>query len=271
MSGGALTVAFSAGVLAAFNPCGFALLPGWAAVLVGGEAAPGDLLTRLGRALRAAVLATAAFLAVFGVAGVVFSLGFSATGRYLPLVGIAIAMLLVWLGTLLLVDGHAPGLAVGRRARGGRTAGGVFGFGVAYALGSLSCVLPVFVLTLGVAAGEPWATRMAGFVGFALGMGTVLALVAVAAALTGEGVHRVRAVVRFVPRLTGAAVVAAAAVLLGRESSLVAATWGHGTLGPGTGALVAVAATSVLAGAALACRRLDRFQPLSRLRPRRSS
>jgi cytochrome c biogenesis protein CcdA len=115
----ALTVSFSAGALAAFNPCGFALLPGWAAVLVSGEGGGDDLFARLVRALRAGLVATIAFLLVFGVAGLVFGLGFAAFGRYLAFVGLAIGLVLACLGTLLLVDARAPGLNVGRDAARG--------------------------------------------------------------------------------------------------------------------------------------------------------
>ena len=252
MSGGALSVAFSAGALAAFNPCGFALLPGWAAVLVTGEGAGDDLLARVLRALKAGIIATLAFLAVFGIAGVVFSLGFSALGRYLPIAGILIALVLAWLGTLLLAVGHAPGINVGRRASSGSGVSAVFGFGVAYALGSLSCVLPVFILTLGIAAGEPWLARIGGFVGFALGMGTVLALVALAAAVTGEGAQRLRPIIRIVPRLAGAVVLAAAVVLLAREIGLAAISLGHGEQSLIVRSVIAVAATAIIAAAALA-------------------
>jgi cytochrome c-type biogenesis protein len=253
VSGGALTVAFSAGALAAFNPCGFALLPGWAAVLVSGEGSGGDdLLARLVRALRAGVLATIAFLLVFGLAGLVFSLGFAALGRYLAFVGLAIGLVLAWLGTLLLVDGHAPGLDVARRAGRGTDVRAVFGFGLAYALGSLSCVLPVFLLTLGIAAGEPFWTRVGGFVGFALGMGTVLALIALAAALTGEGAQKLQAAIRIVPRLAGAVVVGAAAVVLTRELGLAALSLGHHEPTFAVRSAVAAAATVLAATLALA-------------------
>jgi cytochrome c-type biogenesis protein len=247
----ALTVAFSAGALAAFNPCGFALLPGWAAVLVSGEGRGDDLFARLVRALRAGLVATIAFLIVFGLAGLVFSLGFAAFGRYLAFVGLAIGLVLAWLGTLLLVYGHAPGLNVGRRAVRGTGLRAVFGFGVAYALGSLSCVLPVFVLTLGIAAGEPFWTRVGGFLGFALGMGTVLALIAIAAALTGEGALKVRALVRVIPRLAGAVVVGAAAVVLARELGLAALSLGHHQPSLTVRAAVAGAATALAALTAL--------------------
>jgi len=248
---GAITLAFSAGALAAFNPCGFALLPGWAAVLVSGEGRGDDLLGRLVRALRAGAVATAAFLVVFGVAGLLFSLGFAALGRYLAFAGLAIGLVLAALGTLLLVDGHAPGLKVARRAGGGTGVRAIFGFGIAYALSSLSCVLPVFVLTLGLAAGEPFWTRVGGFVGFALGMGTVLALIAVAAALTGEGALKLRAAVRVVPRLAGAVVVGAAAVVLARELALAALSLGHHEPTLIVRSAVAAAATALAATLAL--------------------
>jgi cytochrome c-type biogenesis protein len=251
LSGSALTIAFSAGALAAFNPCGFALLPGWAAVLVTGEDKGDDLLARLVRALRAGAVATLAFLLVFGLAGLVFSLGFAALGRYLAFAGLAIGLVLAWLGTLLLVDGHAPGLNVGRRAGRGTDVRAVFGFGLAYALGSLSCVLPVFVLTLGIAAGEPFWTRVGGFVGFALGMGTVLALIAVAAALTGEGAQKLRAALRIVPRLAGAVVVGAAAVVLARELGLAALSLGHHEPTLLARSAIAAAATALTATLAL--------------------
>jgi cytochrome c-type biogenesis protein len=251
----ALTAAFSTGALAAFNPCGFALLPGWAAVLVSGERGGDDLFARLVRALRAGLVATIAFLLVFGLAGLVFSLGFAAFGRYLAFVGLAIGLVLASLGTLLLVDGHAPGLNVGPRAGGGTGTRTVFGFGIAYALGSLSCVLPVFVLTLGIVVGEPFWTRVGDFLGFALGMGTVLALIAIAAALTGEGALKLRGLVRLIPRLAGAVVVGAAAVVLARELGLAALSLGHHQPSLTVRVAVAVAATAFTALTAVAVTR----------------
>jgi hypothetical protein len=109
----------------------------------------------------------------------------------------------------------------------------------------------VFVLTLGIAAGEPFWTRVAGFLGFALGMGTVLALIAVAAALTGEGALKLRALVRVIPRLAGAVVVGAAAVVLARELGLAALSLGHHQPSLTVRATVAAAATAVAALTAL--------------------
>lgn len=245
MSEGALALAFSAGGLAAFNPCGFALLPSWAAYLVAGGERSDDLLARLLRALRAGGIATAAFLVVFGVAGLIVSGWFLALGDYLPWLGLVIGAVLAALGALLLVRGHAPGLRLRHRARRGTDAAAVFGFGFAYALSSLSCVLPVFLLTLGIAAGESDSTRTLGFIGFALGMGSVLTLIAVGAAVAREGVVSVRRVAPLVPRLAGAVVLAGAVLVIQQEIRL--ATLSLGEPGPSSPARIALS----LAGVAL--------------------
>lgn len=258
MSEGALALAFSAGALAAFNPCGFALLPSWAAYLVAGGERGGDLLARLLRALRAGAIATAAFLVVFVVAGLIVSAGFLALGDYLPWLGLAIGAVLAGLGALLLVRGHAPGLPLGRRARRGRDAAAVFSFGFAYALTSLSCVLPVFLLTLGIAAGEPARTRFLGFVGFALGMGTVLTLVAIGAALAREGVLSPSRAARLIPRLAGAVVLAASVLVLHQEIRLAAVAVGEPGPSSPVRAALALAAAALIAAGTLAASALSR-------------
>lgn len=271
MSEGALALAFSAGALAAFNPCGFALLPSWAAYLVAGSDRGDDLLARLLRALRAGGIATAAFLVVFGLAGLIVTAGFLALGDYLPWLGLVIGAVLAGLGALLLVRGHAPGLRISHRARRGADVGAVFGFGFAYALTSLSCVLPVFLLTLGLAAGEPASTRFLAFVGFALGMGTVLTLVAIGAALAREGVVGAGRAARLVPRLAGAVVVAASVLVIQQEIRLAALALGEsGPSSPVRMALalatVALIAAATLAAASARIRRggtrAARLQPL---------
>jgi cytochrome c biogenesis protein CcdA len=62
-----ITFALAAGLLAAFNPCGFALLPSFLVLVVSG---PGGVL----RALRLSAAMTAGFVTVFGVAGVLIGL-----------------------------------------------------------------------------------------------------------------------------------------------------------------------------------------------------
>ncbi len=84
-----LALAFSAGLVAAFNPCGFALLPAYLTVIVTGSAgavgrddAAVPRAIALRRALGFAVAMTLGFVAVFTAFGLLFagvSLGLQAT------------------------------------------------------------------------------------------------------------------------------------------------------------------------------------------------
>ncbi|HEU4426559.1 MAG TPA: cytochrome c biogenesis protein CcdA, partial [Pilimelia sp.] len=64
-----LALALAAGMLAAVNPCGFALLPAYLSLLVAGDE-PGGRGAAVGRALLSTAAMTAGFVAVFGTFGV---------------------------------------------------------------------------------------------------------------------------------------------------------------------------------------------------------
>jgi cytochrome c-type biogenesis protein len=91
MSEAELALALGAGMLAAVNPCGFALLPAYLSLLVlgDGSAEPVEarMQSRSAAVVRALVLTaamTAGFVAVFGIFGLVISPIASGIQRYLP-------------------------------------------------------------------------------------------------------------------------------------------------------------------------------------------
>jgi cytochrome c-type biogenesis protein len=89
-----LALALGAGMLAAVNPCGFALLPAYLSLLVLGD----DSLSRwvaVRRALALTAAMTAGFVAVFGILGLVISPIASAVQRYLPWATVVVACALV--------------------------------------------------------------------------------------------------------------------------------------------------------------------------------
>ena len=88
--------AFGAGMVAAVNPCGFALLPAYLALYLGGrepERMPSSGLVLLARAARIGLTMSAGFALLFGAAGLL--LGFAATAlvRLLPWVGLVVLSL----------------------------------------------------------------------------------------------------------------------------------------------------------------------------------
>ena len=187
-----ITLALLAGMLATVNPCGFAMLPGYLALVVAGEGVSRS--ARVGRALLASALMTAGFVAVFGVFGLISTSIAGTLQRYLPIVTVVIGLALVIMGILLLA-GKELFLLLPKPKRGAPTARitSMLGYGVAFAIASLSCTIGPFLAAAGVALrqGDPWT-----FVVYGLGMGLVVAVLAVAAALAStavaSGVRRIQ-------------------------------------------------------------------------------
>ena len=72
-----LGFAFGAGVAAAFNPCGFAMLPAYMGLYlgIGSDEERSSFVGQLGKALLVGISVTAGFVLLFAVAGAVIGLG----------------------------------------------------------------------------------------------------------------------------------------------------------------------------------------------------
>ena len=204
-------LALAAGLVAAFNPCGFALLPGYLTLVLGDPHAASGAAVR--RALATSAAMTAGFVGVFGAFGLVVVPLALAVEQHLPWVTVVIGVALVALG-IWLASGRELLLSL---PRAGGTPGGslrsMVGYGVAYAVASLSCTIgPFLALTsttftnLGVLAG------VGVFMTYAIGMGLVVGVLAVAVALARTAlVGRLRRALPYVSRASGVLLVLAGA------------------------------------------------------------
>ncbi|PZF83676.1 cytochrome c biogenesis CcdA family protein [Micromonospora deserti] len=206
-------LALGAGLLAAVNPCGFALLPAYLSVLVLGDgpgAARGPL-PAVGRALALTGAMTVGFVAVFGAFGLLAGPAADVVASRLPWVSVAIGLALVAAGGWLLAGRQlptlTPRLATGPAVR--LRFGSMALFGAAYAIASLGCTIGPFlaVVVAGFRAGSPLAG--AGlFVTYAIGMGLVVGAAALAVALARESlVRRTRRAAPLLGRVAGALLV----------------------------------------------------------------
>lgn len=206
-------LAFTAGLVATINPCGFAMLPAYLSYFLGLEESPHDGDTgSIGRGLLVGAVVSAGFLTVFGLAGVLLTAGVQAAVEILPwaamLVGVGVAVLGVALLRGYELRVSLPKLGGAPPGRGLR---GVYLFGVSYAVASLSCTLPVFLVV--VAGTIPQLGFLAGiatFLVYGLGMSTLLLLVTLAVA-TGKRafVGRLRRSSQHVDRIAGGVLVLA--------------------------------------------------------------
>lgn len=209
-----LIYALTAGMLASINPCGFVMLPGYVFYFLTTEekkedgaspeewAAAVPIGRRLSRGLLTAAVLTAGFMALFLLAGIALSVGVYFLVGAVPYIGLVIGVGLVVLGVLLLAGMHITFGNINLHYIRRRTLSGMFLYGVAYALASLGCTLPVFMVVVGSTfiAGSV-AGGISQFVAYAVGMGVVLVAVTLSIAVfQGVLVRRLRRLVRYVER-----------------------------------------------------------------------
>lgn len=204
-----LGLAFTAGMVASVNPCGFAMLPAYLGFFVGSDANASR-----GRALVVSAAMTSGFLVVFGLVGLAVETVASSLDQYLAKATIVIGLGLVLIGAWLLA-GRELRVRTPKIEKGGGDRGfwSMFWFGVSYATASLSCTLGPFLVALtptfrsdGVASG------VLAFVAYSLGMGSVITLVTVAVGGARSGlVARLRRSAPIINRVSGAMLVIAGA------------------------------------------------------------
>lgn len=225
MTPATFTLALGAGMLATINPCAFVMLPALVSFYLGADDAgytSRPSLVRLRDGMIFGVAVTVGFLTVFGVLGLIISIGAGAISAYLPWGTVVIGAGLILLGLWLFVGRHLiVGVSTLNARRESRSLPAMALYGVAYATASLSCTLPVFLVVVGTSLvagpGRPLL-----FVVYGLGMGAVLTAVAVSAALFQGAIARyLRRIVPYVQQINALLLVAAGGYMLATELPVV--------------------------------------------------
>ena len=185
--------AFGAGMIAAVNPCGFVMLPSYVAVyLLSEKDSPSGMTIRLIRALKVTISMTLGFVIVFAVIGSLVSFGLrSVIGSLLPWFGMGIGIALIAISGLLLFGfnqfrySSLPfRLSSMFTIFQTDTIRGYFFFGVSYALVSVGCALPIFmVVVTSTFAGQSISGILMSYINYSLGMGTIIFVVTIITAL----------------------------------------------------------------------------------------
>lgn len=200
-----LGLAFAAGMVAAFNPCGFAMLPAYLALVIQRENVGQS--SAIVRALLASAMMTLGFLAVFGIFGLLTAAVASTIQRYLPYGTVVIGIVLVALGVWLLSGRELPGWSLGKGGQWAPTArlGSMFGYGIGYALASLSCTVGPFLAVTGSSLRTGSVLDVVGtYLAYAAGIALVVGVLAIAVALASSAaIDRMRRVLPWVNRASG--------------------------------------------------------------------
>lgn len=212
----ALSLALGAGMLAAVNPCGFALLPAYLGIFVLDDR-PGRAAA-LGRAVRATAAMTLGFATVFAVFGLAVMPVASSVIGHLPWFTVVLGLALALAGAWMLLGRSLPSLPLPRwRRRSARpvtdSLASMAGFGASYAVASLGCTIAPFLAVVVTAFRAGSALEGGGlFLAYAAGMGLVVGVAAVAVALARRGLlDRVRRAGSVLPRVAGGLLLVAGA------------------------------------------------------------
>ncbi|MGH3725472.1 MAG: cytochrome c biogenesis CcdA family protein [Mycobacterium sp.] len=202
------SLAFAAGLIAALNPCGFALLPVYLALVVRGPGADIGKSRAVARAVVATVVMAGGFVAVFTVFGLLTVSVASVVQRYLPFVTVVFGIGLVILGLWLLsgraiialmpkvLDANAPTTRLGS----------MFGYGVGYAVASLSCTIgPFLAVTSTTFESGSFVDGVMVYLAYASGITLVVGTLAMSTALASTVLlNGMRRLLPYLNRISGA-------------------------------------------------------------------
>lgn len=255
---GIMGLALGAGMVAFFNPCGFALLPSYVAHYLGGgstaQATSGERWWHRGvQGLALGGAVSAGFFTVFLVLGIVISLVGTAIGSYFPWATMVLGLGLMILGISTLL-GHELALVLPFQVR----SAGVFFYyfyGVGYAIASCGCTLPIFmVYVVGPALTHGFFTGILNFLAYASGMTLMMLLLSLSIAYSKGSMER-----RLPARqaLIGASIPIVIVLGLVWTQPQVAASWGA-TFSGANRIFVSVFALALLAMLFFQIRRWER-------------
>lgn len=191
-------------MVAAVNPCGFSLLPAYVSLFVGSAAEESAVEKRLLKAVKSGLFVTAGFVAVFATAGIVLDRFSSGLQQRLPLVTMVT-------GTLIFLAGVAVffgrKLALPAIIRGGKTRNSslraMVGFGMTYAVSSLSCTIGPFLAIAAVGRRRSALSGLLTYGAYAAGMGVVVSALAIGSAIAKPAGPFFRRISRYSAKIGG--------------------------------------------------------------------
>lgn len=212
-----LALAFASGIVAAVNPCGFAMLPAYVGFFLGKE---GDRVPSKGesvaRAIPVAFAVSLGFLFVFGMVGIALRPVSSTVQEYAPQATMVIGAGLVVFGIVTLA-GYELTARLPKLDRGGQSKGlwSMFLYGVSYAIASLTCTIGIFLsVVVGTFSRTNFISGVSMLLLYAAGMAVVVTALTVAIALARDSVVRfMRSGMRYANKLAGALMVVMGAYL----------------------------------------------------------
>lgn len=216
---------FGAGMVAAVNPCGFAMLPVYLTMYLGAQSEEyknRNIIVRLLQAVWVTMNVTLGFGLLFFLGGGIILFGGQFFMEYIPWFALIVGGILVGAGLWLLFGHHISFSffsSFAAKLGDPRKTGFVnfFLFGLGFGITSMSCTLPIFLAVVGssITQGD-YAQGMGQFLAFIAGISSVLLSVTVAIACVKEGlvVRHMKKVLPYVHYISAIFLLAAGCYIL---------------------------------------------------------
>jgi len=218
--------AFSAGMAAALNPCGVAILPSYISYVLTRETETSNcaiLSKKTLGGLAAGLTMTAGFLSIFGVFGLLFSLiGRSVISAASPWFSLAVGVGLLGLGVATFTGRgqlklNLTEISANLERKGDQGCLKPFYFyGLGYALASLGCTFPIFLMVISqtLISGSYLPTVLI-FLSYVSGMGLVVTAISIATRFLREGLNRwLTRLLPYMGKIGGSIIIAAGTYLI---------------------------------------------------------
>ncbi len=205
-----LAFPLSAGLVAAFNPCGFAMLPAYVSYFLGLESEEEtNVAKNVVRGLMVGLTMTLGFMVVFGIIGLLTStfVSESTISSKIGYATMGFGVLMVPLGVAM-TQGYEPKVKLPRMQAGtaNNQLPSVFLFGVSYAVVSVSCTIGIFLAVVaGSFTNDGIVSGTAVYLAYGAGMGLVIMVLTLGVALARNSVAtNMRRALPYVNKVSGA-------------------------------------------------------------------
>lgn len=215
---------FIQGVLAFLAPCAVALLPGYIVAFISRNS-QGDptALKRMYRGLKLALLSIAGILLIYAVAGALIIFASQLLKDYMKWITIGMGAVLIVLGFLMVI-GKNISFSLNMNSANHKTeAVEAFVFGVAYAIGALGCLFPLFLVVATQAMAAPTAWQGASYIGayFAGISGMMIATILLSTFAKDLLMKYLRKILPHMERITGVLLILAGAYVIYYQMALI--------------------------------------------------
>ena len=154
---------FLQGVLAFLAPCAVALLPGYIVAFISRSGSDSGTTTRLLRGLKLVMLSIAGIFAIYAIATVLIISAAQLLKDYMMWITIGMGVFLIIIG-ILMASGKSFSFTLNVNHASPKTeVAEAFVFGLAYAIGALGCLFPLFLIVATQAMAAPSAWTGVGY------------------------------------------------------------------------------------------------------------